>query len=66
MSPQKPIKLEKPADWPTWISFVRTRAQIDNIWHLIDPNLEVRPACMTKPPEPSLNDDQGEFDAKSF
>lgn len=50
---QKNIKLEKPADWTVWLLFIRTRAQIDNIWDLVDPDIEERPLYLTRPIEPT-------------
>ena len=57
---QKNIKLEKPADWTVWLSFVRTRAQIDNIWDLVNPDIEERPPHLTRPIEPTY---EGPLDA---
>ena len=52
LPPTKQIRLEKPADWPIWLSFVRIRAQSDNVWDLVDPSKSEKPACLQKPTEP--------------
>ena len=64
MSVQKSIKLEKPADWPTWISFVRTRAQTANIWDLINPD-NAKSECLTEPVEPTYVEGP-QWDAQAF
>ena len=64
------IVLKKPADWETWLSFVRIRAQINEIWDRINPELAVRPACLTKPAnEPTFilpRDEIADFDLPAY
>lgn len=63
---EKAIRLEKPADWPTWLSFVRIRAEGDHIWGLINPDLPARPACLEKPVKPAFNRGTGPIDLVAF
>ena len=46
MNNQKKITLAKPADWDDWISLVQSRAQNNDIWHLINPDFTKRPQSL--------------------
>ena len=57
------IKLRKPEDWDTWISFVRMRATNLDIWALINPELPTKPVALDIPIKPNF--DPGAFSADS-
>jgi hypothetical protein len=44
----KQIKLKKFVDWITWLSFVKIRAQKNNIWELVDSNKNIRSFYLIK------------------
>jgi hypothetical protein len=44
----KQIRLNKSIDWVTWLFFVRIRAQNDEIWELIDSNIEIKSISLAK------------------
>ena len=44
----KKVILSKPADWDSWIAFVRTRADALDIWEYINPDLEAKPDHLIK------------------
>ena len=46
---KKKIILSKPEDWDTWINLVRIKAETDEVWNLIDPDLSSKPVALTKP-----------------
>jgi hypothetical protein len=49
----KTVVLAKPADWEAWIFIVRSLAEGENIWELIDPDLETEPVIPTEPTFPT-------------
>ena len=55
MSTQKKIILSKPEDWDTWISFVRIKAEIYEVWNRIDLDLPSKPKALTKPTQRTLD-----------
>ena len=48
------IILAKPQDWDNWLFFVRTRATMMNIWHLVNPAIAIRPTYLLPPTRPPL------------
>ena len=67
MSTRK-IVLGKPSDWDTCISFVRTRAENNNIWKLVNPELTEKPASLSEPVTPTYDQatDDEQFDPKKY
>ena len=62
---QKQIRLQKPADWTVWLSFVRWIAQGDKIWNLVDPSLPTKPENLEEPVAPEF-DDSGDIDLQKY
>lgn len=62
----KSVKLEKSADWPTWLSFVRTRPQNDGIWDLINPDVNEKPQNLIESIESTFEHGRDELDKKTF
>lgn len=62
------IILAKPADWDSWISFVRSRATNTRIWDLVDPSKETKPEALTEPIEPiyMVPEDDSLFDKNAY
>lgn len=62
------IVLGKPLDWDTWISFVKSRADNNDIWELVNPELTEKPETLKKPQKPNydLPEDDAQFDQKKF
>ncbi|KAK7534454.1 hypothetical protein IWX49DRAFT_556831 [Phyllosticta citricarpa] len=58
------VRLDTKADWPYWYTVIKTYAQVNNVWHLCDPDSPSRPQGMTKPVIPDrtffLNEDDRE------
>ena len=48
----KPMRLQKPADWSVWLSFIRMITMGDRIWDLVNPDLETKPQHLAEPIEP--------------
>lgn len=48
----KKVALIKPADWDLWLSFVKTRANYLDVWHLVNPDLPEKPEIIAKPTLP--------------
>lgn len=46
------IKLATSNDWKGWIALIRIRAQNKDIWHLINPDVSVKPIGKIMPIEP--------------
>lgn len=53
-SSSKQVILSKSSDWRTWITLVRIRATNNDIWELVNPELETQPARQSKPKEPEI------------
>jgi hypothetical protein len=49
-----PIVLDKPEDWPIWIDDIRGSIP-DEIWSLVDPDLEAHDEFMRKPRPQNVN-----------
>ena len=61
----KPLRLQKSADWPIWLSFVRMLAESDKVWSLVDPDQDTKPAHLSEPVEPEF-DDSGDIDLEAY
>ena len=48
----KPMRLQKPADWPVWLSAIRMIAQGDEIWDLMNSDLTTKPTGLPEPKRP--------------
>ena len=60
----KPLRLQKPADWPVWLSVIRMIAQGDRIWELVNPDVEEKPLGIEEPIAPTFVDsDSIDFNA---
>ena len=60
--------LGKSSDWDTWLSFVRNRAEGNDIWELVNPELTERPATLERPkkPEPGQDFNSGPVDTQNY
>lgn len=61
----KPIRLQKPADWPIWLSFVKRHVQQNNVWELVNPDIESKPGVSIELVEPEF-DDSGNFSIEQY
>ena len=62
----KQIRLQKPADWTVWLSFIRMIVENDNVWNLINPELATRPPHLSEPVEPAYDGDIGQIDLEQY
>ena len=52
----KTVVLAKPTDWEAWIFIVRSLAEGESIWELINLDLETEPVILTEPAFPTPTD----------
>lgn len=62
----KAIRLQKSADWPIWLAFVRMLAEGEKVWDLVNPDLESKPANLEEPVEPVFNVGSGTIDESLY
>ena len=62
------IVLAKPADWETWISFLKTKATNLGVWELVNPDLTEKPAAKERPAKPIFEppQDAAQIDNNAF
>ena len=55
-SSTKPVVLDQPSNWESWLYVIKTIADSGDIWKYIDPDLDTEPEIPQRPRKPSVRD----------